>query len=68
MIDDAEIREAIASLNDVVAELCAGLASGDTPSKGYAYTVITTLGEHTKALGHQPQLGADDVADWEGAQ
>ena len=61
-------RDAIAALNDVVSELVAGLASGSTPSKGWAYTVIKTLSEQSRALGVTPQITTQDVAGWEREQ
>lgn len=56
---------AVRSLNDVVSELVCGLASGDTPTKGYAYTVVKALAEHTRELGGEPSVDVGALEGWE---
>jgi hypothetical protein len=62
----AGLAGATRSLNDIVAEIVCGLASGDTPSKGYAYTVVEALAKSTRELGGTPSLDVDALAGWEG--
>ena len=66
MSEDRLARQAIASLNDVVSELAAGMASGEKVSRGYAFTVIKTLAGSSRALGIQPSITPETVAEWEG--
>lgn len=65
MIDE-EARKMIASLNDVVAEVVAGLASGDQPTRGYALTVVKSLAESSRALGFDPTITPEQLEGWEG--
>lgn len=67
MIDE-EARKAIASLNDVVAEIAAGLASGERVSRGYAFVVIKALSESSRSLGVEPSITPEQVAGWEGME
>jgi hypothetical protein len=65
---NGDVGQAIASLNDIVAQLACGIAADETPSKAWAYTVVLTLAENTRDLGFEPELDASDVADWEEEQ
>jgi hypothetical protein len=60
------LAEAVRSLNDIVAEIVCGLASGDTPSKGYAYTVVDALAKSTRALGGTASIDVGALDGWEG--
>lgn len=60
----AGLAAAVRSLNDVVTELACGLATGEQPTKGYAYTVVQSLAEHTRHLGGTPSLDVDAIPDW----
>lgn len=63
-----ELAGAIASLNDIVAQLVCGIAADETPSKGWAYTAVVTLAEHTRTLGFEPELDGSVIANWEDEQ
>jgi len=62
---DETLSQALRSLNDVVSELVCGLAMGDTPSKGYAFTVVKTLAAQTRALGGDPSIDVGALDGWE---
>jgi len=62
------LASAVKSLNDIVAELVCGLAANDSPSKGYAHTVVQTLAEHTRQLGGEPSLDIGAIEGWEGQE
>ena len=57
MTADEARQRAIASLLDVVEELCLGLAHGQRPSADWADQVVTTFSEHRAELldpeGHE---------------
>jgi hypothetical protein len=62
------LAEAVRSLNDIVGELVCGLAADDPVTKGYAYTVVCVLADHTRHLGGDPRIDERTVAGWEGEQ
>ena len=62
------LAEAVRSLNDIVSEIVCGLADEQTPTKGYAYTVVKTLAEHTRKLGGEPSLDETVLDGWEDEQ
>lgn len=60
--------EAIANLNDVLAELVCGLASGETPSRGWAFDAVQSIELSQRELGVEPRVTAEQIAEWEGIE
>ena len=60
----AQLQEGFASVADALSELIAGLASEQTPSKGWAYTAIESLAGHMRAMGMEPSLDVSAIPDW----
>ena len=61
-------HSAIRSINDVLSELVAGLAAGETPTKGWAYLAVGTLAEHTRELGGEPSITPEAIDHWAGEE
>ena len=68
IVHDVLQARAIASLNDVVTELVCGLAADEPVTKGWAYTVVGVLAEHTRSLGHDPRIDERTVEHWANEQ
>jgi hypothetical protein len=59
-------REAIAALNDIVAELVCGLATGEAITRGWAFDAVKTIEENQRELGFLPHVTSEQIAEWEG--
>ena len=58
--------DAIRSICDVVSELVAGLAAGESPTRGWAYVTIEILADHVRALDGTPLIDPEQVSHWKG--
>jgi hypothetical protein len=60
--------EAIASLCAIVQEIACGLATGEQPSRGWAFDVVKSLAEHAEEVGFDKHITPEQIAEWEGLE